>query len=95
MQSIDNKRCQTLRFEEIVYQRSLNSTRKAVAKEMWLNASTVKTIFKRWAKGIVEKQHHKKVRVLGIDEISLKKTPQTVCVSDFRPETLLRNRCFA
>lgn len=71
--SIDYKRRQTIRFEKLVYQCSLNSTRKAVAKEMWLDASTVKTIFKRWAKRLVEKQHHEKVRVLGIDEISLKK----------------------
>ncbi len=73
LQSIDYQRRQTLRFEEFVYQRSLSSTRKAVAKEMWLDPSTVKTIFRRWAKRAIEKQHHENVRVLGIDEISLKK----------------------
>lgn len=71
--SIDPRRRQTLRFEQEVYQRCLSSTRKAVAEEMWLDQSTVLGIFKRWAKDVVKRQRRQVVRVLGIDEIAIKK----------------------
>lgn len=73
LESIGFGHRQTDRFQEVVYQRSLDSTRKAVAKEMWLDPSTVKTIFIRLAKRKVGKGHQKKVRKLAMDEISLKK----------------------
>jgi transposase len=71
--SIDPRRRQTRRFERHVYERCLNSTRKAVAEGTWLDESTVKGIFKRWAKRAVKEQRRQMVQVLGIDEISLKK----------------------
>ena len=71
--SIDPRRRQTRRFEQNVYQRCLHSTHKAVAEEMWLDPTTVAGIFKRWAKKVVKAQRQQRGRVLGIDEISLKK----------------------
>jgi transposase len=71
--SIDPRRRQTRRFEQYIYQRCLSSTRKAVAEEEWLDQDTVKGIFKRWAKKVTKAQRREMVRVLGIDEISLKK----------------------
>lgn len=71
--SIDSRRRQTRRFEQHVYGRCLSSTRKAVAEETWLDQDTVKGIFKRWATRVVKAQRRQTVRVLGIDEIALKK----------------------
>jgi transposase len=71
--SIDPRRRQIRRFEQYIYQRCLSSTRKAVAEEEWLDQDTVKVIFKRWAKKVTKAQRREMVRVLGIDEISLKK----------------------
>lgn len=71
--SIDSRRRQTRRFEQYIYQRCLSSTRKAVAEEEWLDQDTVKGIFKRWAQKVTQAQRREVVRVLGIDEISLKK----------------------
>ena len=73
MTSIDPRRRQTRRFEQHVYQRCLSSTQKAVAEETWLDQTTVKGIFKRWAKKVVKAQRRQIVQVLGIDEITLKK----------------------
>ena len=73
MASIDLRRRQTRRLEQYVYQRCLSSNRKAVAEEIWLDQTTVKDIFKRWAKKVVKVQRRQTVRVLGIDEIALKK----------------------
>lgn len=44
-----------------------------MAEEEWLDQDTVKGIFKRWAKKVTKAQRREMVRVLGIDEISLKK----------------------
>lgn len=71
--SIDPRRRQTRRFEQHIYQRCLSSSRKAVAEEEWLDQDTVKGIFKRWAKKTIKSQRRQMVRVLGIDEIALKK----------------------
>lgn len=71
--SIDWRRRQTRRLEQHIYQRCLSSTRKAVAEEEWLDQDTVKGIFTRWAKKVTQAQRREVVRVLGIDEISLKK----------------------
>lgn len=71
--SIDPRRRQTRRFEHYIYERCLSSTRKAVAEEEWLDQDTVKGIFKRWAKKVTHLQRREVVRVLGIDEIALKK----------------------
>ena len=71
--SIDRQRRQTRRFEQHIYRACLDSACKAVAQANWLHPVTVKGIFKRWAKRTVRTRGPIRVRVLGIDEISLKK----------------------
>jgi transposase len=71
--SIDQRRRQTRRFEQYIYRACLRSDCKAVAGANWLHPLTVKGIFKRWAKHTIRNQGPVRVRVLGIDEISLKK----------------------
>jgi transposase len=71
--SIDGQRRQTRRFEQQIYRACLRSTCKAVAVANWLHPVTVKGIFKRWAKRTIRTKGPIMVRVLGIDEISLKK----------------------
>ena len=73
LQSIGFRHRHTKRFREKVYQRSLDSTRKSVAAETWLDTSTVKTIFLSLAAEKLSKEPQKKVRILAMDEISLKK----------------------
>jgi transposase len=70
---VDPQRRQTRRFEQHIYRRCLTSSGKAVAQEVWLHEATVKAIFKRWAKHTTRWQGAPRVRVLGIDEIALKK----------------------
>ncbi len=71
--SIDHRRRQTRRYEQMVYASCLVSDRKAVAKRERLSESTVKDIFVKWAKKATRRTLERAVRVLGIDEISLKK----------------------
>lgn len=71
--SIDPKRRQTRRFEQYIYRACLRSDCKSIAQENWLHPTTVKGIFKRWAKRTVRTKGPTPVRVLGIDEIALKK----------------------
>lgn len=70
---LDRQRRQTRRFEQHIYRRCLESNCKAVAAAEGLHEATVKGIFKRWAKRTVRLQGSPQVRVLGIDEIALKK----------------------
>ena len=67
------RRHQTMRFEELVYQRCLESSKSAVAKELHLHYATVDGIFKRYAKRQAKRSHQGIVRILGMDEIALKK----------------------
>lgn len=71
--SIGRHRRQTRRFELHIYQRCLGTSRKKVAEQEWLDQSTVTDILKRWAKKTADAQIRPLVRVLGIDEIALKK----------------------
>jgi transposase len=71
--SIDPQRRHTRRFEQYIYRSCLRSDCKGVAQANWLNQTTVKGIFKRWAKRTVRSKGPTPVRVLGIDEIALKK----------------------
>lgn len=71
--SIHHHRRQTRRYEEFVYAQCLHSDRKAVARQEHLSESTVKDIFVKWAKKATQRQKHHQVRVLGIDELALKK----------------------
>jgi transposase len=70
---VDRRRRHTRRFEQHIYRRCLSSSCKAVAQEAWLHEATVKAIFKRWARHTTRRQAAPRVRVLGIDEIALKK----------------------
>ena len=66
------RRRQTKRFEQVVYQQCRHSSKKETAEQFHLSQTTVAGIFKRWAKrrtGLPRQQ----VRVLGMDEIALKK----------------------
>lgn len=71
--SVDDRRRQTRRYEQFIYQQCLVSTRKAVAQQEHLSASTVKEIFIKWAKTFQRGQKQPRLRVLGIDEMALKK----------------------
>lgn len=71
--SIRHCRRQTHRYEEFVYAQCLHSDRKAVARQEHLSESTVKDIFRKWAKKAIQCQKHHRLRVLGIDELALKK----------------------
>lgn len=71
--SVDDGRRQTRRYEQFIYQQCLVSTRKAVAQQAHLSASTVKEIFIKWAKKFQGGQKHQRLRVLGVDEMALKK----------------------
>lgn len=68
------RRRQTKRFEQQVYQQCLSSSKKETAQQFQLSQTTVAGIFQRWAK-----RHQRTacgqhvVRVLGMDEIALKK----------------------
>jgi transposase len=74
---IDPQRRQTNRFERYIYQRVKNKTpRKQVALQERLHEATVLDIFKRQAKRTVRQVNDWKVRLLGVDEISLRKGHQ-------------------
>ena len=71
---VDKLRRQSLDFETHIYRLCLSDNRKDVANREKLSQSTVKEIFFRFAKKQVARHGSRKCpRVLGIDEISLKK----------------------
>jgi transposase len=87
----DSHRRQSTAFEMHVYQSCLTATRKAVAVREGLSQSTVKEIFNRLAalkKGVVGDGP---TRVLGIDEISLKKRHKqfVLVISDISRKCIL------
>jgi len=68
------RRRQTKRFEQHVYQQCLGSSKKETAEQFELSQTTVAGIFKRWAKRQQRASADRPpVRVLGMDEIALKK----------------------
>lgn len=69
---IESKRRTTTIYEEYIYNRVQKTPRKHVALQEGLSESTVLDIFKKWAKRAISNRHSL-VRVLGIDEISLRK----------------------
>jgi len=71
--SIEPRRRHTRRFEQFIYRQCLRSSCKGVAQDNWLHQTTVKGIFRRQAKRTVRVKKPTPVRVLGIDEIALKK----------------------
>jgi transposase len=70
---IGSKRRQTKAYEVHIYQRVQKTPRKHVALQEGLSESTVLDIFKKWAKQAVRQSCRQGVRVLGVDEISLRK----------------------
>jgi len=70
----DPKRRQTSVFEMHIYERVKNKTpRKQVALQERLHEATVLDIFKRQAKRAARQVKERRVRILGVDEISLRK----------------------
>ena len=70
---VDSHRRQSTAFEKHVYQSCLGSTCKAVAIREGLSHATTRKIFNRWAALKDRASMIGRTRVLGIDEISLKK----------------------
>ena len=70
---VEEHRRQTKALELHVYKSCLWSNRKKVAKQIALSQSTVIDIFDCFAKTKVDHNRGLLTRVLGIDEISLKK----------------------
>ena len=66
------RRRQTKRFEQVVYQQCLHSSKKETAEQFHLSQTTVAGIFKQWAKRRI-RSPRQQVHVLGMDEIALKK----------------------
>jgi transposase len=76
LQAVAWRRHQTVRFEEAIYQRCLESSKSAVAKTCHLSYSTVDAIFKRYAQRQERRSQSGIVRILGMDEIAVKKRHQ-------------------
>jgi transposase len=70
---VEEHRRQTLALELHIYESCLSSNRKKVAKQVQLSQSTVRDIFNRFAQSKVYQCKNMMTRVLGIDEIALKK----------------------
>lgn len=71
---LDSKRRQTRVYEEYIYQQVKNKTpRKHIALAEGLSESTVQDIFKKKAKEALRQINKGPVRVLGVDEISVRK----------------------
>jgi transposase len=70
---IDSKRRQTRAYEAYIYERVKKTCRKHVAVQEGLSESTVVEIFKKWAKQATRFAGHCRIRILGVDEISLRK----------------------
>lgn len=92
---VDAHRRQSKAFEMHVYQACLSSTRKSVANEEGLSQSTVKEIFSFYAglKHLSTASHV--TRVLGIDEISVKKRHKqfVLVISDIDRKCILDSCC--
>lgn len=91
LQAIAWRRRQTIRFEQQVYEACLGSSKKGTAETFQLSDTTVTCIFKRWVKKQRKGKRFGLVRVLGIDEISLKKRHKqfAVVISDLERHCVL------
>jgi transposase len=85
------RRRQTIRFERQVYEACLGSNKKRTAETFHLSYTTVDGIFKRWAKKQRKGKQFGLVKVLGIDEISVKKRHKqfAVVISDLERHCVL------
>jgi transposase len=70
---MDPKRRQTRAYEAHIYQQVQKTPRKHVALQEGLSESTVLDIFKKWATQATRQPRRRGLRVLGVDEISLRK----------------------
>lgn len=70
---VDSHRRHSIAFEKHIYQSCVRGTCKAVAVREALSHATTRSIFNRWAVLNGERSRAGRTRVLGIDEISLKK----------------------
>lgn len=91
LKAIAWRRRQTIRFERQVYEACLGNSKKRTAETFHLSYTTVNRIFKRWAKKERNGKRFGLVRVLGIDEISLKKRHKqfAVVISDLERHCVL------
>lgn len=85
------RRRQTIRFERQVYEACLGSNKKRSAELFHLSYTAVDSIFKRWAKKQRKGKQFGLVKVLGIDEISVKKRHKqfAVVISDLERHCVL------
>ncbi|MDL1988681.1 MAG: ISL3 family transposase [Deltaproteobacteria bacterium] len=88
---VEEHRRQTKALELHVYKSCLSSNRKKVAKQIALSQSTVIDIFNCFAKTKVDHNRGLLTRVLGIDEISLKKRHKqfALVISDIDKKCIL------
>lgn len=88
---VEEHRRQTIAFEKYIYECCLSSNRKKVAKQLTLSQSAVCEIFNRYAKSKVTCCGDIITRILGIDEISLKKRHKqfALIISDIERKCVL------
>ena len=88
---IEKFRRHTAAFERHIYERCKASCRKKVAMKEKLSQATVKEILNRFARRIPERSGCLLTRVLGIDEISLKKRHKqfVLVISDISSRRIL------
>jgi len=88
---VESHRRQSVAFEEMVYENCLSCNRKKVAEKECLSHSVVKEIFYRLAKARIKPTGSIRTRVLGIDEISLKKRHKqfVLIISDIERKCVL------
>ncbi len=91
LKAVGWKRRQTLRFELQVYEACLGDSKKRTAEMFHLSQTAVNRIFKRWAKKRRKRKKLGLVKVLGIDEISIKKRHKqfAVVISDLERRCVL------
>ena len=91
LKAIGWKRRQTMRFELQVYEACLGNSKKRTAAIFHLSQTAVKCIFKRWVKERRKGKTFGLVKVLGIDEISIKKRHKqfAVIISDLERHCVL------
>lgn len=88
---VERCRRHTIAFERHVYELCKSCNRKKVAGKEGLSQSTVRDIFKRWATCKVDRCADVLTRILGIDEISLKKRHKqyALVISDIERKCVL------
>jgi len=88
---VDSYRRQTIAFEHYIYESCISNNRKRVAVKEGLSQSTVRDIFNRWAQYKIKPFGKILTRILGIDEISLKKRHKqyALVISDIERKCIL------